>query len=95
MLIVKAFLLYLLVGMLFCAWAFFKVCKDRPEGYENTIRRWNRFSLYDRFVMMSSIALKWPKHVYDDIACRVHCWVTERRFRKISEELERRKEKES
>lgn len=95
MLILEIGLIYMLVGALYCVWIFYKVWKDKPDGCEITFRRWNEFSLWDRLVMVNRIALKWPKGLYDDIACEVSVRIAEYRFDKISKELERRKRNES
>lgn len=87
MLLLKLFLIYMIIGAGYLVRSICVVLKDKPDGYEMTITRWNRTSLWDKFVMSTRLIVKWPKYLRDDIVYAVQ----ERRLKKIEEELERRK----
>lgn len=87
MLLLKLFLIYLIIGAAYFIRAILIVLKDEPNGHKVTIRMWNRMTLWDKFVVLTRLFMKWPEYVGLDIIEAIR----KRRLKRIEEELERRK----
>ena len=92
MLIIKIVLIYLLIGAIYWARAFYKIANSDKE-MSKTMTLWNNLSAWDHIVVLTRLIVKWPIRIIEGASTNYKALIARIEMYRIDKELKRRREK--